>query len=93
MTIYPCPCPGIRWDAARAGRTGAKQGNKEMNDSPELMTMAAFCTRYSLGKTSAYRLARNGQLRLRKFGTATRIARADAEAWAASLPVREGEVA
>ncbi len=62
-------------------------------DIPELMTVADFCTRYSLGKTSAYREAAKGRLRLRKFGTATRIARIDAEAWAANLPVREGEAA
>lgn len=59
-------------------------------DIPELMTVADFCARYSCGKTSAYREAAKGRLRLRKFGTATRIARTDAEAWAASLPVREG---
>ena len=62
-------------------------------DIPELMTVADFCARYSLGKTSAYREVAKGRLRLRKFGTATRIARTDAEAWAASLPVREGEAA
>lgn len=64
-------------------------------DTPELMTVAEFCARYSLGKTSAYReAAKPGTLlKLRKFGTATRIAKADAEAWAASLPVREGEAA
>lgn len=63
-------------------------------DIPELMTVAEFCNRYSLGKTSFYReVAKGGHLKLRKFGTATRIARTDAEAWAASLPVRKGEAA
>ena len=65
-----------------------------MTNLPELMTVADFCARYSLGKTSFYReVAKGGPLKLRKFGTATRVARVDAEAWAASLPVREGEAA
>ena len=62
-------------------------------DIPELMTVADFLVRYSIGRTSFYREAAAGRLRLRKFGTATRIARTDAEAWAASLPTREGEAA
>lgn len=59
---------------------------------PELMTVADFLARYSIGRTSFYREAAKADslLKLRKFGVATRIARADAEAWAASLPVRDG---
>ena len=66
-----------------------------MIDVPELLTVADFLARYSIGKTSLYReVAKpNSPLKLRKFGTATRIARQDAEAWAASLPIREGEAA
>jgi excisionase family DNA binding protein len=64
-----------------------------MIDVPELMTVADFCFRYSCGKTSVYREAAKGRLKLRKFGTATRIARTDAEAWAASLPVIDGGAA
>lgn len=62
-----------------------------MTNQPELMKVADFCARYSIGKTSFYReVAKGGPLKLRKFGTATRIARSDAENWAASLPVVEG---
>lgn len=57
---------------------------------PELMTVADFCHRYRIGKTSLYREAAAGRIRLRKFGAATRIAREDAEAWAASLPIVVG---
>lgn len=57
---------------------------------PELMTVSEFCTRYSIGRTTAYRLAADNKLKMRKLGTATRIARSDAEAWAKSLPAREG---
>lgn len=59
-------------------------------DNPELLTVADFLTRYSIGRTSFYREVQAGRIRLRKMGTASRIARADAEAWAKSLPVREG---
>ncbi len=64
-------------------------------DLPELMTVADFCARYAIGRTSFYREAAkpDSALKLRKFGTATRIARSDAEAWAASLPVIEGGAA
>ena len=62
-------------------------------DIPELMTVGEFCARYSIGRTSFYREVAAGRLRLRKFGTASRIARADAEAWADSLPIRGGEAA
>lgn len=58
-----------------------------MIDIPQLMTVAEFCARYSIGRTSFYREAAASRIRIRKFGTATRIARTDAEAWAASLPV------
>ena len=57
---------------------------------PDLMTVADFLARYSVGRTTFYREAAANRIRLRKLGTATRIARADAEAWANSLPVREG---
>jgi len=63
------------------------------NPIPELITVADFCERYSIGKTSFYREVNAGRLKTRKFGTATRIARADAEAWADSLPFSEGEAA
>lgn len=60
---------------------------------PELMTVAEFLTRYSIGRTTLYREVAAQRLRLRKLGTATRIARSDAEAWAESLPIRTGEAA
>ena len=63
------------------------------NPIPELMTVAEFCSRYSIGKTSFYREVNAKRLKIRKFGSATRIARADAEAWADALPTIEGEAA
>jgi len=61
-----------------------------MTAPSELMTVADFCSRYRIGKTSLYREAAAGRLTLRKFGAATRIAREDADAWAANLPIVEG---
>ena len=57
---------------------------------PELLTVAEFLARYSISKTSFYREVAASRIPIRKFGSATRIARADAEAWAASLPVQNG---
>ncbi len=62
-------------------------------DPVELMTVAEFLRRYSIGRTSFYREVAANRLKLRKFGSATRIARADAEAWANGLPVKQGEAA
>ena len=59
---------------------------------PELMNVEKFMVLYSMGRTSFYREVKAGRLRICKIGTATRITRADAEAWAASLPTRGGEV-
>lgn len=56
----------------------------------ELLTVADFCARYRVGKTSLYREAAAGRITLRKFGAATRISREDAESWAASLPISGG---
>ena len=56
----------------------------------ELLTVADFCETYKIGKTSLYREAAAGRIKLRKFGAATRIAREDAETWAASLPIIVG---
>lgn len=59
-------------------------------DIPALMTLADFRQRYAISNTQLYREVNAGRLRLRKLGTASRIAREDAERWAANLPVREG---
>lgn len=59
-----------------------------MEDFPELMTLAEFRRRYSISNTQVYREVAAGRLRLRKMGTASRIARADAEEWAKALPIR-----
>jgi len=78
---------------ASAGFVPAAPGKDLQMETPELMTMGEFLARYSIGRTTAYREVAAGRLKLRKLGSATRIARVDAEAWANSLPIREGEAA
>jgi hypothetical protein len=53
-------------------------------------TMPDFLTAYQISRTGAYREVEQGKLRLTKIGRATRIAKADARAWAASLPTIGG---
>jgi excisionase family DNA binding protein len=43
-----------------------------------------------MGRTSLYRLVKAGKLRITKIGTSSRIAKADAKAWADSLPTTGG---
>ena len=84
-TAFVGPATAIPW---------VSDWNNQMKTSiPELMTVAEFCFRYSIGRTTLYREVAAGRLSLRKLGTATRIARADAEAWADNLTKREGEAA
>ena len=59
----------------------------------ELLTLTDVCARYSIGRTTLYREVAAGRLKLRKMGTATRIAREDVEAWMAALPVITGVAA
>lgn len=56
----------------------------------ELMTVSDFLSRYSISRTQFYREVSRGRIPLVKLGNASRVARADAEAWLASLPVRTG---
>ena len=59
----------------------------------ELLKVSEVCTRYSIGRTTLYREVTAGRLKLRKMGTATRIAREDVEAWMAALPTVTGAAA
>jgi hypothetical protein len=53
------------------------------------MSIAEFCQRYDIGRTSAYSEIKQGRLRARKRGRRTTIAEDDAEDWLRSLPVIE----
>lgn len=57
------------------------------------MKLGDVCATYSIGRTTLYREVAAGRIRLRKMGTATRIAREDMETWMAALPVISGAAA
>lgn len=57
----------------------------------ELLTVAEFKSRYRVSHSQFYREVAKG-LPIRKIGRATRIALADAETWAASLPTQGREL-
>ena len=59
----------------------------------ELMTVADFLSRYAISRSEFYRQVGAGRIRLTKLNTASRVTRADAEAWLASLPVKQGSAA
>jgi len=50
------------------------------------LTIKDFCDAYRLCREKAYQEMRAGRLRAVKLGRKTLILRADADAWAASLP-------
>jgi excisionase family DNA binding protein len=56
------------------------------NSTSGLMTVREFMLLYGVGRTTVYRLVARREITLVKIGTASRIARADAERWASSLP-------
>lgn len=56
----------------------------------EFYSIKEFLETYRLSRTSAYRAVQAGQLRITKMGRASRIAKADAIAWAANLPTIGG---
>ena len=53
---------------------------------PRFMTIAQFCARYQVSRSTTYRLAHRGALNIVKCGRTSRILTNEAEAWAASLP-------
>lgn len=55
-----------------------------------LLTVGEFLTRYKVSRSNFYREVQAGRILLRKMGTASRISREDAEAWANALPVGKG---
>lgn len=51
----------------------------------DLIRVRDFCKRYAVSRSTFYRLVQRGQLQIYKIGSATRISKADAEAWVASV--------
>jgi excisionase family DNA binding protein len=53
------------------------------------MSVADFCGRYGIGRTTVYEEIKQKRLRARKVGKRTIIIEDDAEAWLRRLPVIE----
>lgn len=53
------------------------------------MSVATFCRRYNIGRTTVFALISNGELEARKCGSRTLISRAAGEKWFAALPPRK----
>ena len=51
------------------------------------MSIAEFCTRYGLGRTTVYEEIKSGRLRARKCGKRTLITDDDGEDWLRCLPM------
>ena len=66
--------------------------NRENSNSIEVQfyTVNEFLKSYAISRTEFYRQVNKGKIRLTKLGTASRIAKADAQDWAASLPTYAG---
>ena len=54
-------------------------------------SIAEFLRIYSTSRTSLYRAVNAREIRITKIGRASRIAKADAKAWADRLPTTGGE--
>jgi excisionase family DNA binding protein len=55
-------------------------------DPPGLLTLEEFGSRFAVSRTCIYRLVKRGDLPMVKVGRSSRIALADANAWASRLP-------
>ena len=53
------------------------------------MSIAEFCQRYGVGRTTAYAEIKQGRLRARKCGKRTIIANDDGDEWLRRLPLIE----
>jgi excisionase family DNA binding protein len=55
-----------------------------------MYTVNGFMANFKISRTFFYAEVKRGRLRLTKIGRASRIAKADADSWAASLPTIGG---
>ena len=58
----------------------------QMSDtSPAADTIDSFCSRFSIGKTTAYKLIKDGRLKVIKLGRRTLVPRAESDRLLATL--------
>lgn len=56
------------------------------NNNKAALSVAEFCTIFSIGRTAVYEEMKAGRLKARKCGRRTLIPRTEAERWLSSLP-------
>lgn len=94
------PFAHARLNARVAGNSPAQVGAVVMNtgitpaeqlrrERQRAMSIAEFCQKYSVGRTTAYLELKSRRLRGRKIGRRTIITEDDAETWLGQLPVIE----
>jgi excisionase family DNA binding protein len=59
---------------------------RERRARQRALSIALFCERYGVGRTTAYQEIKSGRLRGRKIGRRTIITEDDAEEWLRQLP-------
>lgn len=59
---------------------------RERRERQRALSIALFCERYGVGRTTAYEEIKSGRLRGRKIGRRTIITEDDAEDWLQRLP-------
>ena len=64
---------------------------REVKDMDGFFTVPDFLTAFAVSRTEFYRQVQANKIRLTKIGRSSRVAKADAAAWAASLPTIGGE--
>jgi len=67
-------------------KTGNPATQPEYDAPRSAMSIAEFCKRYAIGRSSAYEEHRRGRLAFRKVGARSIILASEAERWAQSLP-------
>jgi hypothetical protein len=70
----------------------ASTSNREPEPLSGFYKFSDFLDVFAMSRTGAYRAVNEGKLRLTKNGRSTRISKADAKAWADSLPTIGGSV-
>jgi excisionase family DNA binding protein len=71
---------------ARRKRKKISAAEQALRARQRAMSIAEFCQRYGVGRTTAYGEINSGRLRARKIGKRTVITDDDAEHWLEDLP-------
>lgn len=74
---------------AVAGTISAKDGNMIMEVEKRVFSIAEFCSRFGVGRTTAYGEIKAGRLQVVKAGKRTLVPADEAEFWLKNLPAAQ----